>query len=86
MEETEINRLADIIREAAYSAHEYFKNGFLEKVYENSLRNRLKKQGLKVEQQIPIPVLDKDGSVVGDYVADLIVEDSILKSREITIG
>ena len=78
MKETEVNRLADTIRETAFAAHKFFKNGFLEKVYENSLRNRLKKQGLKVEQQIPIPVLDEDGSVVGDYVADLMVEDCIL--------
>lgn len=78
MEESAVNSLADIIRENAFSAHTYFKNGFLEKVYENSLRNRLRKAGLKVEQQIPIPVIDEDGSVVGDYVADLIVEDTLL--------
>ncbi|MDA0347794.1 MAG: GxxExxY protein [Verrucomicrobia bacterium] len=78
MEETNINKLADTIREMAFAAHTHFKNGFLEKVYENSLRNRLRKQGLKVDQQVAIPVLDEDDSVVGDYVADLIVEDTIL--------
>jgi GxxExxY protein len=78
VEESDINKLADTIRETAFAAHTYFKNGFLEKVYENSLRNRLRKHGLKVDQQIAIPVLDEDGSVVGDYVADLMVEDMIL--------
>ena len=78
MKQSEINSLADTIRETAFSAHKYFKSGFLEKVYENSLRYRLRKIGLKVEQQIPIPVIDEDGSVVGDYVADLIVNDTIL--------
>lgn len=78
MKESEINRLADTIRGMSFAAHTYFKNGFLEKVYENSLRNRLKKFGLKVDQQIPIPVIDEDGSVVGDYVADLIVENAII--------
>ena len=78
MKEEEINQLADTIRESAFAAHKYFKNGFLEKVFENSLRNRLRKMGLNVEQQVAIPVLDEDGSVVGDYVADLIVEGSIL--------
>jgi len=77
MKEEEINQLADTIRESAFAARKYFKNGFLEKVYENSLRNRLRKMGLNVEQQVAIPVLDEDGSVVGDYVADLIVEGSI---------
>ena len=78
MKESEINRLADVIRETAFAAHKYFKSGFLEKVYENSLTNRLRKLGLKIERQIPIPVIDEDGSVVGDYVADLIVDDILL--------
>lgn len=47
-------------------------------MYENSLRNRLRKQGLKIDQQLPISVLDEDGSIVGEYYADLIVEDLIL--------
>ncbi len=78
MEDSEINKLADVVREMAFLTHKYFKNGFLEKVYENSLRNRLRKLGLKVEQQEPIPVVDEDGSTVGDYIADLLVEDIIL--------
>ena len=78
MNESEINRLADMIRETAYLVHKYFKNGFLEKVYENSLRNRLRELGLKVDQQASVPVVDEDGSIVGDYIADLIVEGMIL--------
>jgi GxxExxY protein len=78
MKEEDINFLAGTIRETAFSALKYFKNGFLEKVYENSLKNRLRKLNLKVEQQIPIPVVDEDGSVVGDYLADLIIDDKIL--------
>ena len=67
-----------MVREMAFLTHKYFKNGFLEKVYENSLRNRLRKLGLKVDQQVPIPVVDEDGSTVRDYIADLLVEDMIL--------
>ena len=78
MDESQINGLADNVREMAYLTHRYFKNGFLEKVYENSLRNRLSKLGLKVDQQVSIPVVDEDGSTVGDYMADLIVEDTLL--------
>ncbi len=74
----DINKLADTIRECAFAAHKYFKNGFLEKVYENSLRNRLLKLSFKVEQQVAIPVLDEDGSVVGDYFADLVIENKVL--------
>ncbi|MBC9868395.1 MAG: GxxExxY protein [Opitutae bacterium] len=78
MNESEINKLADMVRETAFLTHSYFKNGFLEKVYENSLRNRLRKLGFKVDQQVSVPVVDEDGSTVGDYVADLVVEDTIL--------
>ncbi len=78
MTETEINQLADTNRETAFSIHTYIKNGFLEKVYENSLRNRLMTLGLNVEQQVAIPVTDEDGSTVGEYLADLIVEKHIL--------
>ena len=51
--------------------------GFLEKVYENALAHELKKSGLRVAQQQPITV-HYDTVVVGDYVADLVVEDSVL--------
>ncbi|MBS7261643.1 MAG: GxxExxY protein [Treponema sp.] len=41
----------DKVRQIAYDIHLYFGSGFLEKVYENSLVNRLKKSGFEVEQQ-----------------------------------
>ena len=47
--------------------------GFLERVYENALVIELEEMGLAVEQQKSIQVKYKD-RVVGDYVADLIVE------------
>ena len=51
--------------------------GFLEKVYENALAHELRKANLRVQQQQPIQVF-YDGVVVGDYVADLVVEDSVI--------
>jgi GxxExxY protein len=51
--------------------------GFLEKVYENALMYLLRKNGIQSEQQKTIPVLFR-GAVVGDYCADIIVEDKIL--------
>ena len=56
----------------------YHGHGHLEKVYENSLAHRLRKAGLNVGQQKPIQVYDEDGTVVGDYFADLIVEDELI--------
>jgi GxxExxY protein len=52
-------------------------SGFMEKVYENALAHELRKEGLRVEQQVLIKVW-YDGVVVGEYVADLIVEGVIL--------
>jgi GxxExxY protein len=51
--------------------------GFLERVYENSLRNALRKNGLEVAQQLPIVVRFED-EVVGDYYADLVIGNVIL--------
>ncbi|MFG0250577.1 MAG: GxxExxY protein, partial [Phycisphaeraceae bacterium JB051] len=51
--------------------------GFLEKVYENALGHELKKSGLTVTQQCPINVW-YDDTIVGEYVADLIVNGRIL--------
>jgi GxxExxY protein len=51
--------------------------GFLEEVYENALRVELIAAGLHVLQQHPIPVFYR-GEVVGDYIADLIVEHCVL--------
>jgi len=62
---------------AAYEVHNVLGFGFLEKVYENALAIELKQQGLSVRQQQPVQVFYK-GHLVGDYVADLIVEDKII--------
>jgi GxxExxY protein len=51
--------------------------GFLERVYENSLALELSKAGLLVAQQHPIAV-KYDGMIVGEYVADLLVEGTLL--------
>jgi GxxExxY protein len=51
--------------------------GFLEKVYENALALRLRKAGMSVVQQHPISVYF-DGVIVGDYFADLLVEDAVI--------
>ncbi|MCK4909870.1 MAG: GxxExxY protein [Planctomycetes bacterium] len=51
--------------------------GFLESVYEKSLLMELRKGGLKCESQKPIKV-HYHGEVVGDFKADIIVEDLII--------
>lgn len=61
-----INELCDLVRETSFAVHKYHRNGHLEKVYENALVNRLRKQGLEVEQQYPLKVFDEDGTLLGE--------------------
>jgi GxxExxY protein len=53
-------------------------HGHLEKVYENALVHRLRKAGLRVEQQFQIKVYDEDGALIGDYIADIVVEGVLI--------
>lgn len=76
--EQEIRELCDIVRETAFALHTYLRFGHLEKVYENGLAYRLRKQGIKVEQQNPLQVTDEDGTVLGNFFADLWVEDCLI--------
>lgn len=73
-----IKTLSDQIRQTAYDIHVYHAHGHLEKVYENALAHRLRKAGLEVKQQYPIKVYDEDGTLIGDYLADLLVEDILI--------
>ena len=74
----DIFALCDQIRETSFSLHRYLRHGHLEKVYENGLAHRLRKTGLTVEQQYPLQVFDEDRTVLGDYLADLFVENCLI--------
>ena len=72
-----LNLLTEKIIGCAYRVSNGLGCGFLEKVYENALAHELRKSGLSVEQQKPI-IVRYDGIVVGEYVADLVVEGRVL--------
>lgn len=74
----EAKALSDQVRQTAYDIHVYHGHGHLEKVYENALAHRLRKAGLDAKQQHPIRVYDEDGTLIGDYVTDLLVEDVLI--------
>ncbi len=73
-----INGLCDIVRETSFAIHKYHRNGHLEKIYENALVHRLRKQGLHVEQQHPLTAYDEDGTVLGEYFADLFIDNCLI--------
>lgn len=73
-----IEELCEVVRNTAYAIHVYHGHGHLEKVYENALAHRLSKSGLNIKQQQPITVFDEDGTIIGEYFADLLIEDILI--------
>jgi GxxExxY protein len=65
------------IIQCAYTVHNTLGFGFLEAVYQNALLIELGKNGLKAVKETPIKV-SYNGQIVGDYVADILVEDKII--------
>ena len=72
-----LNAITQKIIGCAFKVSNSLGVGFLEKVYENALAIELINTGLAVEQQKPIQVWYM-GQVVGDYSADLLVENQVL--------
>jgi len=77
-DDKDILELCDQVRQIAFDLHAYLRHGHLEKVYENGMVHRLRKAGRQVEQQFPLKVTDEDGSVLGDYIADLFVDSRLI--------
>ena len=69
--------LSNAIIKTFYEVYNELGYGFLEKVYQKSLFLELKNKGFKVEAQKKISVYYK-GIEVGEYYADLIVEDLVI--------
>ena len=78
MEFQHINQLCDIVRETSFAIHRYHRNGHVEKIYENALANRLRKLDLEVRQQHPLTVYDEDGTLLGEFFADLFIENQLI--------
>lgn len=64
-----LNAFYDVYNELGY--------GFLERVYKNALYKELKKRGFDCSTERSIPVYYQ-GELVGDYYADIIIEDKII--------
>ena len=73
-----INQLCDVVRETSFAIHRYHRHVHNEKVYENALAHRMRKNGIRVDQQHPLAVYDEDGTVLGEYFADLLVEEALV--------
>jgi len=76
-EEKRFDWITEKIIACAFKVHNKLGSGFSEKVYENAMILELQKAGLPVSRQVPIQVR-YDGTVVGDFIADLVVEGTII--------
>jgi len=69
--------LSEKIIAAAFAVHKELGHGFVEKVYKNALEIELRENGVKCNSEVPLNVSYR-GQVVGNYFADLVVEDKII--------
>lgn len=77
------DQLTEQIIGAAFTVHNALGPGYLESVDENALRVELELAGLKVETQVPLVVRYRERTV-GEFVADLIVEGTVLVELKAT--
>src|SRR5947209_6670599 len=76
-DEKTLNRITERVIGCAYKVANKLGCGFFERCYENALAYELRKAGLQLEQQVPLKVWYED-IIVGEYVADIIVEGCVL--------
>jgi len=74
---TEMEELTRRIIGCAFEVSNELGIGFVESIYENSLRVLLEQQGMRVIQQASLPVQFR-GVPVGQFFIDLLVEDTVI--------
>lgn len=88
MPDSDRDPLSHAVLGAAFEVANVLGRGFLEAVYRRALVVELRRRGAKVAEEVPFTVLYK-GTDVGRYVADIVVEDSMiveLKTTEALTG
>ena len=83
MDENQLNRCTEQIIGCAFRVSTALGTGFLEKVYENALVIELRRSGLVAEQQKAINV-HYEGVIVGEYFADILVNDTVIVELKAT--
>ncbi|MBS4012899.1 MAG: GxxExxY protein [Bacteroidetes bacterium] len=74
----DINDITKEIIDSAYKVHTALGPGLLESAYKACLSYELKKKGLKVEEEKPVPVVYEEVSLNCGYRIDLLVEDKVI--------
>lgn len=74
----DLNKLSHSIIECAIKVHSTLGPGLLESTYQTCLVHELKKRGLKVESEVPLPVIYDGEKIEVGYRIDILVENSII--------
>jgi GxxExxY protein len=69
--------VTDVVLKGFYEVYNELGGGFLESVYHKAFAIALRQAGLAVSTQVAVPVHFR-GAVVGDFIADLTVNDRVL--------
>jgi GxxExxY protein len=72
------NEISKIILDCAFKVHTKLGSGLLEKVYRESLAFELAKEGLKIEQEVPLPVIYEEIKFECGYRVDILVEKKVI--------
>ena len=78
MENARINEITRQILDASITVHRIMGPGLLESVYELCLKRELELRGLKVQSQVPIPLIYKGVLLSKEYKIDLLVEGIVI--------
>jgi GxxExxY protein len=74
----DIEEIATIIVDAAMKVHRALGPGLLESAYQHCLAHELRKRGLRVETEVPQPVVYEDERIEVGYRLDMLVENAII--------
>lgn len=74
----EINKITHEILDSAYKVHAALGPGLLESAYRACLVYELRKKGLKVEEEKPLPLIYEEVRLECGYRIDIMVEDKVV--------
>ena len=72
------NEISYKIRGAIFNVYNNLGPGLLESVYQSALEYELKKEGLKVKREVPLPVYYDNVKLEVGFRLDLLVEDKVI--------
>jgi len=81
----EVDRVGTEVVDAMYQVHSRLGPGLLESVYKICLAYELRKRGLKVETEVPVPILYDGVRIDAGFKIDLLVEDNVIIEAKATV-